>query len=213
MSNIPLILRLKKESHRKIAEAQDIIVKEVYNFFSHAVFHGGTAIWRCYNGNRFSEDLDFYLNKDLNKINLFFASLEKKGFVIEKKKIGENSIFSTLIFDRTIVRFEAIFKQVKGILKEYELADGNFTNLYTLSSEQLIKEKIDAYINRRKIRDIYDIFFLIRYVNDFNIIKKDLKKLIDDFVEPVDKSDLNTIILEGIVPDINDILNYIKRHT
>ncbi len=212
MVAIPLTLRLKKESHRKIAEAQDIIMKEIYRFFNQAVFHGGTAIWRCYNGNRFSEDVDFYLVRDLDKINLFFKSLEKKGFIIERKKISETSIFSTLLFERTIVRFEAIFKKVKGILKEYELSDGNFINIYTLSPEQLIKEKIDAYMNRRKIRDIYDVFFLIRYVNDFNIIKKDLKKLIDEFVEPIDKSDLNTIILEGIVPDVNDILNYIKRY-
>ncbi|MEM3113472.1 MAG: nucleotidyl transferase AbiEii/AbiGii toxin family protein [Candidatus Pacearchaeota archaeon] len=212
MAHIPLILRLKKESHRKVAEAQDIIVKEIYRFFNNAVFHGGSAIWRCYSGNRFSEDVDFYLTKDLDKINLFFISLEKKGFIIERKKLSENSIFSTLLFERSIVRFEAVFKKVKGILKEYELSDGNFINVYTLSPEHLIKEKIGAYINRRKIRDIYDVFFLIRYIADINVIKKDLKKLINDFVEPIDKSDLNTIILEGIVPNVNDMLTYIKRY-
>ncbi|MBM3309818.1 MAG: hypothetical protein FJY77_06125, partial [Candidatus Altiarchaeales archaeon] len=56
MTNIPLALRLKKQAHKKVAEAQDIIVRELYNVFDNAVLHGGTAIWRCYQGNRFSED-------------------------------------------------------------------------------------------------------------------------------------------------------------
>ena len=107
---IPLILRLKKESHKNIALAQDILIQEIYNVFNNAVLHGGTAIWRCYEGNRFSEDLDFYLKKDINKINLVFNNLQKRGFIIEKKKITENSLFSNLKLNRTMVRFEAIFK-------------------------------------------------------------------------------------------------------
>lgn len=212
MTEIPLVLRLKKDSHKKIAEAQDILVKEIYKFFNNAVLHGGTSIWRCYNGNRFSEDVDFYLKRDLSKIGQFFDSLEKKGFVVEKKKISENSIFSTLIFERTNVRFEAVFKDKIGILKEYELSDGNFINIYTLSSEQLINEKVDAYLKRKKIRDVYDIFFLIRYVSDFKLIKVKLRYLIDNFVMPIDKGDLKILILEGIVPSIEDMINYIKRY-
>lgn len=64
MANIPLTLRLKKQAHKKVAEAQDLIVKELYSVFDGAVLHGGTAIWRCYGGNRFSEDVDAYLPRD-----------------------------------------------------------------------------------------------------------------------------------------------------
>ena len=60
---IPLALRIKKAQHKEIAEAQDIVVEELYRIFSKAVFHGGTSIWRCYNGNRFSEDIDVYNQK------------------------------------------------------------------------------------------------------------------------------------------------------
>jgi predicted nucleotidyltransferase component of viral defense system len=72
---IPLSLRIKKESHRKIAQAQDLIIEEVYKKFDRAVLHGGTAIWRCFNGKRFSEDLDFYFPKDEKKINELFSLL------------------------------------------------------------------------------------------------------------------------------------------
>jgi len=51
---IPLNLKLNKRSEREIAYAQDVIVAELYKFFPEAIIHGGTAIWRCYQGNRFS---------------------------------------------------------------------------------------------------------------------------------------------------------------
>src|SRR3989338_1040636 len=105
---IPLISKLKKESHKEIAKAQDLIIEEAYKLFDKAVLHGGTAIWRCYKGNRFSEDIDMYIGKDSGKIKIFFENLEKKGFKLLKKKISENSIYSNLEMNRTIVMFEAL---------------------------------------------------------------------------------------------------------
>ena len=90
---IPLILKIKKESHKNIATAQDIIINEMYSIFNNAVIHGGTAIWRCFNGNRFSEDIDIYIPRDTTKLNLLFEKLRKRGFIIEKKKIGNNSLY------------------------------------------------------------------------------------------------------------------------
>src|SRR3989344_760741 len=159
---IPLLLKLKKESHKQIAKAQDIIVETLYETFNNATMHGGTAIWRCYQGNRFSEDIDVYLSRKLDKINIFFSSLEKKGFKLEKKKISNNSIYSKLYLDRTSTRFEALFRNVKSVLKEYETGEGNYITVYTLSPEDFLLEKINTYLKRRKIRDLYDIFFLLR---------------------------------------------------
>lgn len=199
--------------HKDIARVQDIIVKEMYNMFDKAVLHGGTAIWRCYNGNRFSEDIDVYIHKDEKRINAFFENLKKKGFIINKKKIGEKSLFSRLVLNRTFVRFEALFKKPipKGSLKEYEGADGNFITVYTLTPEELIKEKIEAYLRRLKIRDIYDVFFLLRYVKDKDKISKELKKLIKGFKKPIDEKELRILIIEGLVPNADKMLDYIKR--
>lgn len=208
---IPLGIRLKREMHKNIAIAQDLIIQEMYSVFSNAVIHGGTAIWRCYGGNRFSEDIDVYLKKDAKRIEQFFKGLENKGFAIEKKKIGENSIFSKLILNRTLVRFEAIFKNVKGSLKEYETADGNFIIIYALTPEELIIEKVDTYMKRLKIRDLYDIFFLLRHVKDKRKISSKLKQLIERFKSPIDEDDLKVIILEGLTPSSEKMLEYIKE--
>ncbi len=208
---MPLILRLKKVGHREIAKAQDIIVVTLYEVFDDAVIHGGTAIWRCYSGCRFSEDIDAYLERDIKKINRFFELIEKRGFAIMKKKVGENSIFSNLTFGRTMVRFEAVFKKANGLLKEYETAEGNLITIYTLSPNALVKEKVAAYLSRFKIRDLYDIFFLLRYLDNRSLPREELKKLVEKFKKPVDERELRVLILEGITPESGKMLAYISE--
>lgn len=208
---IPLILKLKKNVHKEIAQAQDLIMQEIVNVFDDAVLHGGTGIWRCYKGNRFSEDIDIYLRKDINKINLFFKNLERKGFVIEKKRIKDNSLHSTLKINGAIVRVEGLFKTINGVLREYETVEGNFITVYTLTPEDLINEKIEAYLKRLKIRDLYDIFFLLRHTSDKAMVKNSIKKLINNFKKPMDGKDLKVLILEGLVPDYIKMIDYIKQ--
>lgn len=207
---IPIILRLKKAAHREVAKAQDLIVEALYEAFDEAVLHGGTAIWRCYGGNRFSEDVDAYIAKDAKKLAKLFSMLEKSGFVVEKRKIGERSLYSTLRFNRTVVRFEAVFKAVSGSLKEYETAEGNLVTVYTLTPEELAKEKVSAYLSRFKVRDLYDVFFLLRHVKDISLVKKALEELVAKFKAPVDEGELKVLILEGLVPSSQKMLEYIK---
>jgi len=210
MNKIPLQVKLKRETHRRIASAQDLIVQEVYAVFERAVLHGGTAIWRCYNGKRFSEDLDFYLPKDTEKIEDVFRRLQKVGFRIIKKKIGENSIYSELELERTAVRFEATFQKIPGVLCDYELSNGNFMPIYSLTKEQFLEEKVQTYLKRYKVRDLWDIFFLLQGIENPCAILG-LQQLITHYTKPVDEPDLKVIILEGIVPTAEEMKGYITR--
>jgi predicted nucleotidyltransferase component of viral defense system len=209
---IPIILRLRKANQKEIAKAQDLIVEALFRVFKNAVFHGGTAIWRCYQGNRFSEDVDVYIKKDIKKIEILFEEFKKIGFTIEKKKIGSNSLYSNLRINNTLVKFEAFFKEVNGTLKEYETAIGRFIPVSTLTPKELVKEKVNAYINRLKKRDLYDIFFLIKYVDDKNKIKDSLNKLLTKFKNPVDEKEFEGLIIEGLVPQTNQLINFIGRY-
>jgi predicted nucleotidyltransferase component of viral defense system len=210
MEKIPLQIRLKRESHRKIAYAQDLIVREVYSVFNKAVLHGGTAIWRCYNGKRFSEDLDFYLPKEDKKVELLFDNIKRIGFEIKKKKISERSIYSELELDRISIRLEATFQKVSGVICDYEMSNGNFLPIYSLSIEDFLIEKARTYLKRLKIRDLWDVFFLLKNIEDVKKIRE-INDLIKNYKKPVDGENLKTILLEGIIPSAEEMIQYIKR--
>lgn len=210
MTDIPLILELKKSRHKDVALAQDLIIEELFKIFDNAILHGGTSIWRCYKGNRFSEDIDVYIPRNIEKIDSLFNSLTKKGFKIVKKKVSKNSLYSELELNRTRVRFEAIFKSLKGKLVEYETIEGNLLAIYSLSPEQIINEKVETYLKRLEIRDLYDIFFLIRYVKEEKEIKEKIAKLIRNYKNPIDEKELKILIIKGLTPKTEDMLIYIK---
>jgi predicted nucleotidyltransferase component of viral defense system len=210
-ANIPLSLKLRNKKDRELAFAQDIIVAELYKFFPEAIIHGGTGIWRCYQGNRFSEDVDVYIKRDENKIAGFFKSLEMKGFKLIKKRLRENSLYSGLEFNRIETKFEATFQNKNPFLKKYETAESFFINVYTLTPEDLVIEKVETYLKRRKIRDLYDIAFLINQVENKGLIKSYLKKLIENFKKPIDEENLANIIISGAIPDSNQLLMEIER--
>ncbi len=208
---IPLSLRLKKEVHRRIALTQDLILEEVYRYFPKAVLHGGTAIWRCYAGRRFSEDLNFYLPNEPEKLHRLFTALEKQGFALLKKKISANSVYSELGFDRVTVRLEATFQRIAGSVTDYQLADGNRIVIYSLTPQEFLKEKVTTYLKRRKVRDLYDIFFLLGVIDDLAAVKDDVALLVSSYEPPVDERDLRAILLEGITPSAHQMMEYIER--
>jgi predicted nucleotidyltransferase component of viral defense system len=74
----------------------------------------------------------------------------------------------------------------------------------------MIMEKIGAYIKRRKIRDLYDIFFLLRHLTDAKKLKSNLKELLRNFKEPVDEGELKALILFGAIPTKEDIVEYLE---
>jgi len=214
MITLPIVKKLKKKIHRDVALLQDILVMEIYNHYSSAVIHGGTALWRCYGGNRFSGDVNVYLPLSMKNSNFenFLDGMKEKGFTIDKFKQTNNSIFAKFSSLSATVRFEVLFKNVKNfVTKHFEMSDGNFILVNTLSPEDMIKEKISAYLDRKKIRDIYDIFYLLKFVENRSEIRNELKKLVNNFVKPSDEKELKTLIISGSIPNIKKMLEVIKK--
>ena len=77
--------------------------------------------------------------------------------------------------------------------------------------EDIIREKVQAYSKRLKIRDLYDIFFLLRYVEDRDKIRKELNNLTADFKKPLDEKDLKILLFEGLTPTVQQMIDYIGR--
>lgn len=183
---------------------------EMYKFFPEVVIHGGTGIWRCYHGNRFSEDVDVYINKDPLMLDKFFKSLMSRGFKVNKKRLKENSIFSSLSFNNIQTKFEATFQKKKYLSKDYETSEGSFIRVLTLSAEDFLIEKVETYISRRKIRDLYDIHFLARLVEDKQIVKRELSKLVNNYKPPIDEENISKIIIIGAIPSSEELMREIK---
>ena len=214
MVELPLSKKIRRKKHIDIALAQDDLVRALYYYFPKAIIHGGTAIWRCFSGNRFSEDIDVYLSKkDISKLEAFKKALVEFGFETKKFKKTNNAFFFTLKHDNgAVVKFEGVIKEIKNPVTEgYELIDGNFMVVKTLSLEDFLSEKIDAYLNRYKVRDLYDVFFLLQKVSPQKSLKKKIKNFLDRYREPIDKKNLPSLIIVGTVPRVDDMLKTIQR--
>lgn len=213
MTQIPLAERLKRRTHRSVALAQDILLVAVYDSFPDCVLHGGTAIWRCYGGGRFSEDIDVYLPKHDESATLRFREgILGKGMEELKFKATENTVFGKFEFSGAVVSLEAALRRSPDhMVKPYEMSDGAFMLVNALSPDELVLEKATAYSSRRKVRDLYDIFFLLNVVDDRERVARKIHKMILDYRRPVDEGQLKATVIAGAVPSSEDMLEGMKR--
>jgi len=214
---ITLFNKLRKQQHKDIAILQDELVEIVYSIFPDIVFHGGTSIWRCFQGNRFSEDIDLYYYETPNFENKLKQAILDNNLNLLKFKKTENVIFSKIANSKVEVRLEIRLLEKKNIIfknkiiNQYEKAEGSSITVFSLTPEDLIIEKALAYKNRKLIRDIYDVYFLKSYVNLSLEQNKKLKEIINLWQKPEDEKNLRTIVYAGAVPSFEQLLLQIKR--
>ncbi len=211
---IPLANQLKKRSQVEICMLQDELIRIVYSLSDEPVLHGGTSVWRCYSGKRFSEDLDFYSHSFLNRQETFKNMIKSAGLSLTKLKDTGNVVFSLVSNGRVEVRLEVNHAtEVDGIPVKYELSDGTYAEVQSLSPNQLILEKISAYTDRRFIRDIYDIYHLSSVSEDLPPIRKDLSVFLQRIEKPVDEDVLKSLVFVGNPPSFERILTELRRIT
>jgi predicted nucleotidyltransferase component of viral defense system len=160
---------------------QAIILRSIYSKVSRElVFKGGTALAFFYGLNRFSEDLDFTLNGDLDlsrlvkEIEKDFELLNIRATfkIIEDNpksfsfRIGIEGPLFTKEIERCFIRVE-ISKREK-ISKNLEIKE--LRPIYpdilpffvtVMNLEEILAEKVRALFWRGKSRDLYDVWFLL----------------------------------------------------
>ncbi len=147
------------------------------------LFKGGTALRIVYGSPRFSEDLDFSIfnieprNQKEFTEQLFtevLVEIEKSGIRVDLgPKPGPtaegyygNATFK--LYDYPIVRVEINVSSRNGrkVQGEVDSVANDFVptyNLYHLPQALLVDEKIfDALLTRKKARDFYDLYFIMR---------------------------------------------------
>jgi len=207
---LPLKNILRKQAQVSLAQLQDEAVDVMYAIVPSAVLHGGTAIWRCYSGNRFSEGLDFYsaVGKDFEEKLL--AESKKRGLTVSKFRKTGNSVYAKLFDGQSEVSLEVAGRKPKNsVFAQYEKIDGSILNIFSLSKEDLIVEKASAFLNRKLIRDVYDVYFLSSST-DLSRIRKEIGSFIDKAPMPVDEKNLKALLYSGATPSFQQMLNAIK---
>lgn len=163
-------------------------------------FKGGTALRLIYGSQRFSEDLDFdssftNLAPIENAIIATLAKAQQDGIRTElddaKKTTG--GYLATMRFltaDHTVpLRVELSFrdKEKKG---QATIITSNLFPDYTivqLVQEQLVAGKIAALLSRKKPRDFYDFYFLLRH----HMLPSPKKEILGNVLEALQKTDIS----------------------
>lgn len=139
-------------------------------------FKGGTALRLLYGSDRFSEDLDFTVSSKtkhpVDQAKQAVAKLkteipdisikEVKTIAGESAKISLHGFSShhplTIKLDFSI-RENVLTPQVTAIKTMLPIVGISLVD--TISKEEILAEKIRAVVNRKKARDIYDLWYLL----------------------------------------------------
>lgn len=159
------------------------------------IFIGGTMLRLCSGLNRFSVDLDFWLTKNTDKNKLFKNIKECLGkFYIITDCTNK---FYTLLFEIKSKDYPRklkieIRKDIKKIKLEQTIAYSSHSNiqvlLNTCSLKDMMQMKIEAFLERKEIRDIFDIEFLLKKGVSLETSSQILNKILK-IIESLNKKD------------------------
>lgn len=155
------------------------------NLLNSFVFGGGTMLRLCYNLNRYSVDLDFFRFKKIDE-DKFFAKV--KSILEEYYQITDaKNKHNTLLFEIKSSEYPRKLKiEFRKIIVDYDyqkqIAFSNSGNLQVilnaLTLKQALKNKIAAALDKKIIRDFFDIEFIIRRGVQLEISGSDRDELI-----------------------------------
>lgn len=169
-------------------------------------FGGGTMLRLCHNLNRYSTDLDFWLDSksDSKKIFNSCIALLNDHYNLTDSANKKN----TILFEIRSSRINRSLKlEIRKEQTEFEwerkIAFSRFTNkqvqLKALTLNQMMKNKIEALTSRKLIRDAFDIEFLLMRGINLSTDKEKLSsalKIINNFKEQEYKVTLGSILDE-----------------
>ena len=143
------------------------------------VFKGGTYLWFFHGLNRFSEDLDFTASETIPKDIEKKVSQTLETFGVENKikimtddergfsfRISSKGPINTTDVDVChvyieISKRENIISQPLSFKLNFEEYKLPTKIIRGMNLDEVVAEKIRAIMNRKKARDVYDLFFLI----------------------------------------------------
>ncbi|MFN3479895.1 MAG: nucleotidyl transferase AbiEii/AbiGii toxin family protein [Thermodesulfovibrionales bacterium] len=175
-------------------------------FLDALVLTGGTMLRLCYELNRYSLDLDFWLYRKIN-IESYFNRLKEFLSNYYLIRDAENK-FYTMLFEIKAKGYPRNLKieirKIRAVKTELSIAYSKYSNrqvmVRTLSLQEVMKSKIEAFLSRKEIRDAFDIEFLVKKGIKLKATKDELKKLIDT-VSSLNKTDYTVKLGSVLEPE------------
>ncbi|HPE07858.1 MAG TPA: nucleotidyl transferase AbiEii/AbiGii toxin family protein [Smithellaceae bacterium] len=138
-------------------------------FLAHLIFGGGTMLRFCHALDRYSVDLDFWVIKDIDWPK-YYRRME--AYLLQFYKLTDSANkYYTILFELRSPQYPRslkieIRKETKVIKTDTSIAYSPNSSvqvmLRTVALADMMKSKIDAFLNRGEIRDAYDIEFLLK---------------------------------------------------
>jgi len=169
-------------------------------------FGGGTMLRLCHNLNRYSTDLDFWLDKKEDSKAIFLTI--KKALSDNYKLIDSANKKFTLLFE---IKTPSVNRSLKIEIRkeqidfewERKIAFSKYAHkqvmIKGLTLKQMMRNKIDALLSRKLIRDAFDIEFLLMRGVDIPSDKSNLRsvlQIINNFKNQEYKVTLGSILEE-----------------
>ncbi len=138
-------------------------------FLANLIFGGGTMLRLCHGLNRYSVDLDFWVAGEMDWAK-YYHRMEKYLDQFYKIADSANKRF-IILFELKSPQFPRslkieIRKTVKNVKTETSIAYSPHAPvqvmLKTVVLEDMMTSKIEAFLDRREIRDAYDMEFLVK---------------------------------------------------
>lgn len=198
--------------------------KESGNF----LFKGGTALHFVYQSPRYSEDLDFTaqvfdcqtFEKLLAGSLLFMEKSNLKVDLVESKPTtgGCLAIFSVLLGTLLVkVQVEVSLRKAKDFEGEAVLIKTELIpafDILVVNQEALVRGKIEALLARKKPRDFYDLYFILRAGLGIHLPEKErraISKEIDSFDSKEVATQLKELLPRSHWLIVKDLPGALKR--
>ncbi len=187
---------IRKDELKKAAEAKrlslgnaerdyilEVLLFQIFSEFPDAlVFKGGTALYKTMNLNRFSEDLDFTLDRRRFDADSFVAKVLRGAGLVglagrsRELEVRANEVNARLEFrgplfsggreslcrvTLNISRRERVLRSPARVLLVPSYREIPSFTVRAMDGSEMLAEKTRAVMTRNKPRDVYDSWFLL----------------------------------------------------
>jgi len=176
---------LTNKGHIEKDYFQDLFLYHIYKRTNLLVFKGGTFLYKIHNLPRFSEDIDFSVLGEIDAEGLIEDISGKTASEIKSIKRTKNSLLIKIAIGGILTPYNSLRIDItlKNVVFKYDVVnyippyiDINPFSMRVLDLSEIVAEKIHSIHARRKARDLYDLFFLLRFVDaDKSMIERKLE--------------------------------------